>query len=188
MRHQHSMFTKFKKTRFGNFLRQQRFLNAHSSERAFYHQFIKKGDLVFDVGANVGDKATVFRSLGARVICFEPQVAMSDILHQRFRHDKQVAIERLALGEHPGEGSILLCPELPAVSTMAESSLRRGRFAEKFGQGLTEAVAIQTLENMIGKHGLPRFCKIDVEGFELQVVRGLKSRISMISLEVNIEC
>jgi hypothetical protein len=39
----------------------------------FYRQFIRPGDLCFDIGANVGHKTEMFLSLGARVISVEPQ-------------------------------------------------------------------------------------------------------------------
>ena len=38
----------------------------------FYAGIIKKGDLVFDVGANYGNRAKVFHKIGAKVIAFEP--------------------------------------------------------------------------------------------------------------------
>jgi predicted RNA methylase len=41
----------------------------------FYSQFVSSGDLVFDVGANVGNRSKIFSRLGARVIAFEPQPA-----------------------------------------------------------------------------------------------------------------
>ncbi len=187
MRRREVLITKFKETRFGAFLRKRRFLNAHNSERSFYRQFVSPGDLVFDVGANIGDKATLFRSLGARVICFEPQTKIVDFLKRRFQYDKDVVIESGALGESSGEGSILLCSQLSALSTMAESSLSKGRFAKELKGAMPQAVPIQTLEAMVKKYGKPDFCKIDVEGYEIQVIRGLMSSVPLLSLEVNIE-
>ncbi len=39
----------------------------------FYSQFIRPGDLVFDIGANRGDRTEVFVQMGARVVAAEPQ-------------------------------------------------------------------------------------------------------------------
>ena len=41
-----------------------------------YGQFVRPGDLVFDVGAHVGDRIAAFRRLGARVVAVEPQPAL----------------------------------------------------------------------------------------------------------------
>jgi protein-L-isoaspartate O-methyltransferase len=43
---------------------------------ALYRQFVKPGDLVFDIGAHVGDRVAAFRRLGARVVAVEPQPAL----------------------------------------------------------------------------------------------------------------
>ena len=45
-----------------------------------YREFIRPGDLVFDVGAHVGDRIASFRRLGAKVVAVEPQHAMAGIL------------------------------------------------------------------------------------------------------------
>jgi hypothetical protein len=41
-----------------------------------YGRFVKPGDLVFDIGAHVGDRVAAFRRLGARVVAVEPQPAL----------------------------------------------------------------------------------------------------------------
>src|SRR5262245_8485561 len=41
-----------------------------------YRQFVQPGDLVFDIGAHVGDRIRVFRRFGARVVAVEPQPAL----------------------------------------------------------------------------------------------------------------
>ena len=43
---------------------------------ALYRQFIEPGDLVFDIGAHVGDRVSSFRRLGARVVAVEPQALL----------------------------------------------------------------------------------------------------------------
>ena len=44
---------------------------------ALYRQFVKRGDLVFDIGAHVGDRVAAFRRLGAKVVAVEPQPALA---------------------------------------------------------------------------------------------------------------
>ena len=45
-----------------------------------YGSFVRRGDLVFDVGAHVGDRVASFRRLGARVVAVEPQPALVKVL------------------------------------------------------------------------------------------------------------
>jgi hypothetical protein len=56
------------------------------SQTRFYSQFVSPGDLVFDIGANVGDRTAVFVSLGARVVAVELYEDSASKLSRRFRH------------------------------------------------------------------------------------------------------
>jgi hypothetical protein len=57
------------------------------------------------------------------------------------------------------------------------------RFSGTNQWGKRIIVEIITLDSLIAKHGLPRFCKIDVEGFEVSVIKGLSKPIPFISFE-----
>lgn len=48
-------------------------------------------------------------------------------------------------------------------------------------------VLISTLDKMIEKHGKPSYCKIDVENFEYEVIKGLNQPIGYLSFECNTE-
>src|SRR5256885_14958552 len=63
-----------------------------------YRNFVRPGDLVFDVGAHVGDRVASFRRLGARVVAVEPQRSMVRALRLLYGRSKSVAIEALAVG------------------------------------------------------------------------------------------
>ena len=55
-------------------------VRMHSERRReldLYRQFIRKGDLCIDVGANIGDKTDLFLRLGASVIAIEPQTLLT---------------------------------------------------------------------------------------------------------------
>ena len=59
---------------------------------AFYSPFIKKNDLCFDIGANVGRKTDIFLKLGARVIAVEPQPECIHFLQKKYRFDTRVTL------------------------------------------------------------------------------------------------
>src|SRR5262249_13553802 len=58
-----------------------------------YAQFIEPGDLVFDIGAHVGDRIAAFRRLGARVVAVEPQPPLAKVLRLLYGRDRNVTIE-----------------------------------------------------------------------------------------------
>ena len=57
---------------------------------AIYSRFVTSGDLVFDIGAHVGDRVAAFRRLGARVVVAEPQPALATTLRLLYGRDREV--------------------------------------------------------------------------------------------------
>ncbi len=137
--------------------------------------------LVFDVGANTGAKTEQYLRNGARVVCFEPQSACVDALRERFRGNGRVVVVPTALGAHIGEAEMSICTEANTISTFADA-WKAGRFKDKIWDR-AEVVPVTTLDAAIDRHGMPFYCKIDVEGFEQSVLSGLTRQIPVLSFE-----
>src|SRR5947208_7639574 len=79
---------------------------GNRSQRAamdrLYGQFVHAGDLVFDVGAHVGDRVGSFRRLGARVVAVEPQPQLVRMLKLLYARDRDVIIEPVAIDREGG--------------------------------------------------------------------------------------
>ncbi|MGA9454076.1 MAG: FkbM family methyltransferase, partial [Pseudolabrys sp.] len=73
-----------------------------------YAQFIKDGDLVFDVGSHVGDRVASFSRLGARVVAVEPQPAMVAVLKLLHGRNSAVLIEPVAVGREAGSANLMI--------------------------------------------------------------------------------
>jgi len=80
-----------------------------------YGEFVRSGDLVFDVGAHVGDRTACFRRLGARVVAVEPQPPLVRTLKILYGRDRAVAIEPVAVGRDAGTLAFSLNPDNPTV-------------------------------------------------------------------------
>lgn len=148
----------------------------------FYKQFLKPGDLCFDVGANIGNRTRVFLQLGANVVAVEPQSECVKMLQLRFRN--KVQIVKKALGQDDKEGVIYI-GESSAMSSLSQDwidSVSKVRFKGK-EWNRKEEVKITTLDRLIEQYGLPKFCKIDVEGYEEEVLKGLTKKIPYLSFE-----
>src|SRR5215475_10206863 len=78
-----------------------------------YGNFVRSGDLVFDVGAHVGDRIASFRRLGARVVAVEPQRSMVKALRLLYGRDRSVTIEPFAVGARPGKARLLINADNP---------------------------------------------------------------------------
>lgn len=151
----------------------------HARERAFYSSFLAPDSLVFDVGANIGKKSEVFLEGGARVVAFEPQAhCVRELIARCAPWKSRLATEQAAVGTEIGEAVLHL---------RNESSEQASLLADWEGTALAEVrVPVTTLDLAIEKYGVPDFCKIDVEGFELHVLQGLSQPIPLLSLEYHL--
>jgi len=160
----------------------------------FYKNFINPGDTVFDVGANVGNRVEAFLQCEAKVIAVEPQPSCVEILTNKFGN--RLTIENVGLNDTIGELEMQIAND-STVSSFNKDYINKTKERFKYSKWeKTIKVQVTTLDNLIIKHGVPKFCKIDVEGFELQVLKGLHTKIPFISIEYcvpemenqNIEC
>jgi FkbM family methyltransferase len=121
--------------------------------------FVRNGDLVFDVGANIGRKTEDFLAIGAKVLCVEPQPACVGILREKFQSNPAVTVAGVGLADRPGRLSLSVCTEAPTISTFSDN-WKQGRFAN-FKWDQTVSVEVTTLDELIKTHGVPQYCKID---------------------------
>jgi FkbM family methyltransferase len=151
-----------------------------------YRRFVREGDLVFDIGAHVGDRIGVFRALGARVIAVEPQPALIAALRFIYGRDRSVTIEPVAVGPAEGFAELMINRDNPTVSTASRAFVAAAAGAKGWeGQcwGDHIRVPMTTLDALIARHGAPVFAKIDVEGFEADALAGLARAIPALSFE-----
>lgn len=147
-----------------------------------YSQFMKKGDLCFDVGANRGNRVNIFLKMGMKVVAVEPQKECIQILKKRY--GKKIIIIEKALGSKSGEATMYLSNAITLASLSQDwiNKVQRSRFSNYEWNG-QYTVPVVTLQHLIEQIGKPYFCKIDVEGYELEVLKGLKEPIHALSFE-----
>jgi FkbM family methyltransferase len=155
-------------------------------QQRFYQQFISKGDLCFDVGANMGSRTETFSKLGAKVIAIEPTQNCCQILRDKFGTNPNVNLLQIALGAEIGKGTLHLA-NYHEVSTLSTLFIEQYSNQEKHPilWDKTVQVPLSTLDQLIQEYGLPKFCKIDVEGYETEVLKGLSQPIPYLSFEYN---
>ena len=150
---------------------------------AFYGKFITTDHLVFDVGANRGNRVKIFLQLGAKVVAVEPQKKCHTILKRKF--GKKIIIIPKGAGEKEDIKPFYEA-DISVLSTFSEEFItttqKSGRF-KKYNWNKTHDIDITTLDLIIQKYGIPQFIKIDVEGYELNVLKGLSHSINYISFE-----
>lgn len=157
-----------------------------SSRIAFYSGFISKGDLCFDVGAHYGNRSEIFQKIGAKVIAVEPSNTHSRYLKLKFKDQLEVVSK--GLGAKSGHMEMFISENASNSSfslDWIESVTASGRF-DKSSWYKKVTTEVTTMDDLIATYGQPKFCKIDVEGFELEVLNGLNTPVELLSSEFTI--
>lgn len=99
-----------------------RFLHKAERDRfrtglAFYQQFIRHGDLCFDIGGNIGEKTEIFLALGATVVSLEPQKDLAEEIEARAKkYRKRCVVLPCAVGAEKGTATLNLKKEFHRTS------------------------------------------------------------------------
>lgn len=153
---------------------------------ALYGRLVGKGSLAFDIGSHVGDRIASFRRLGARVVALEPQPDCMAVLDALYCCDGAVKRVAAACGPKPGSLNLHINSANPTVTTASPAFIKAadgagGWEGQVWDREIT--VPVTTLDALIAEHGVPAFIKIDVEGFEADVIAGLSRAVPALSFE-----
>lgn len=154
--------------------------------RRFYRRFISPGDLCFDIGAHVGNRTAAMLAIGARVVAVEPQPLMADTLQRLYGRLSGFHLVKKAVGEVEEKSEMLVSTRTPTVSTLSGGWMDQVKRAKTFSRirwDMRSEVEVTTLDTLIAEFGTPAFCKIDIEGYELEALKGLSQPLPAISFE-----
>ncbi len=153
--------------------------------RRFYAPFIRPGVLCFDLGAHVGNRTQAWLDLGARVVSVEPQPACARYLERRFGGRDGWTLVEKAVGARTGTATMLVSSGNPAVSTLSKAWQNDIQALSSRPEAWDTRIKVNlvTLDALIATYGMPAFCKIDVEDYEIDVLQGLTQPIPALSFE-----
>jgi FkbM family methyltransferase len=157
----------------------------------FYSHLLPSQALCFDIGANFGECTAAFLSLGARrVVAVEPQPDVAEVIAKAFPKEVRggsLVVRTHAIGSK--RGAVKMFPAQDANKSMSTLSTTFVELSRRNGQLWDEAAAFEvqvvTLDSLVEEFGVPDYIKIDVEGFDLEVLTGLSRSVPLLSFEFN---
>lgn len=140
-------------------------------------------NLIFDIGANVGQFSSEIRSKGyaGKIISFEPLTSAREILINKAAKDRNWIIhDRVAIGDQNGFVDINISKNsysssiLPMLKTHLDASIN----SEYIGKEKTQIITLDSVaDNYLDKDS-NCFLKIDTQGYETQVLNGAPKTLS----------
>jgi len=165
-------------------------VRQHKKEILLYKSFLPSCGLIFDIGANDGHKTAAFLAISKMVVCCEPDTHNFHKLRVRFRNrKKRVILVNKALSDQEGQALLYIHRAGSAFNTMNQKWVKILEkdnlriWNEKIQFSASIPVQLTTLDVLIQKYGNPDFIKIDVEGNELKVLKGLSQKVRWLSFE-----
>jgi FkbM family methyltransferase len=144
----------------------------------FYRALLPECALCFDVGANIGEKSEALLRAGCRVVAVEPHPLVVPELRARCGWSPDWHLVVAAAGSRSAVATLY------AHAAHGQSSLapdwEEGRVIATF------PVPVVTLDALADHFGRPDYCKLDVEGWELEVLLGLTHPVPLLSFEFHL--
>ena len=132
-------------------------------------KIIQPGDICWDIGANIGFYTCLLASQvedAGEVIAFEPALRTCGYLHENVSLNRfmNVTVVNKGLSDKIEQRHLYY----------AEAGLAEGTASLKYANGrrASERVTLDTIDNLTRELPVPDFIKIDVEGYQLEVLRG----------------
>ncbi len=153
---------------------------------------MKKDEFVFDIGANLGYSIENFLKFTTNIIAVEPNIINVNCLKGRYGSQKNIRVLQKAVSDKEGVANIYLQDNGDSLHTLSMKwknfleGESNDRWQEKLTFSKSSKINTTTLDQLIDQFGLPYYIKIDVEGLEEKVIKGLSQKVPLVSFEANL--
>lgn len=142
--------------------------------------------LLFDIGANRGDATAIAREMGYKVIALEPAPKTFAALVKTFIYDDVIPLRLAVSDKDDEEVEFYDCVE-DGLSTIEKDWLTKDGMPYAGKEYTIRKVNTITIDTLVGKYGVPNLIKIDVEGAEWAVFRGMSDAYGTVTFEWTLE-
>jgi FkbM family methyltransferase len=154
--------------------------SGNDLEEAFLRGLDLSGKVVYDIGAFQGIMTLFFARRAEAVIAYEPHPANYERVLENVQLNalRNVTVLNRALGDREGTLTLAYDPRMPGAATGDPAIV--GQIRGSIPAAAAVEVPVTRLDDDLARHNLPQpdFVKIDVEGMELAVLRGMPKTLA----------
>lgn len=140
--------------------------------------------VALDIGANIGDVTEGLLDAGYEVIAFEPNLPVFEQLQRRFGNRKGLQLHHLAIGRTDATMQLHIAEDFSPTNIYKDSTLYSSLILHSMPEKLqftrSSAVKVRSLESLHNSMEIPSeigLLKIDAEGFDLEIIRGMGEQV-----------
>ena len=145
-------------------------------------KFLKKNLIIFDVGGNKGDysERLIETFKNSKIYIFEPSSLNHSILIKRFNNNNNIAVNNVAVSDKNGFSKLYFSKQGDGMASLSKRKL--DHFDILFNS--FEEVQVITLKKFVIENKINKidFLKLDIEGYELNALKGLEEFIHKVGL------
>lgn len=141
--------------------------------------------IIFDIGANKGlftDKCLSINKIN-KLIAIEPNPRLYEYLKNKYKNNETVIVLNNLVSEKNDELIDFYISNADTISTASIDWINKSRFANDYIWYPPIKIKSITLDELIKRYGTPDLIKVDVEGYELEVIKGLTIKQNEICFE-----
>jgi FkbM family methyltransferase len=147
---------------------------------ALYMRMRKTGTL-FDIGANHGIYTDVNRYKYEKCILVDANPQLTRELREKYKEDKGVHVVEAIVSNKDSETFYIANSD--QISTADPEWISQSRFSKNYRWSPVQGIPTLSLDKLISLYGVPTFLKVDVEGYEYNVLLSLTQKVPALAFE-----